>query len=384
MKVLKLTSIPPVQIPPPRNWQDFESLCCDLWARIWNDPNTQKNGRSGQVQNGVDIIGRPSNAYDKYYGIQCKGKDTYSGSILAISELNSEVEKAVKFQPSLGHLIITTTSAKDAHIELRAREITEENRKKGLFSVSVFGWSDIVEKLSEHPDIINKYYSWATKPNGPNEKLFELWFDNADINNLKINSNTIPFLFFDIRFKGKFLNTISSYLMKIEIDLNVFPSSAANQNLRSAITNFNSVAVDVLKACHEFDNKYDIESDIYIYWVNTGNLPYHERGNFIDFKKGTIKVLFYNLVKAANYIIFIRNSLIYDSSKTLSFIGFIEEFNYNFPLFGNPHPSPEYYPMYSDKDIKEARLYQGLDNIKQYVHSQVYDSQPAVAPDKLA
>lgn len=182
-QVLKLKNIPPVQIPPPKNWQDFESLCCDLWAQVWNTPNIQKNGRSGQTQHGVDIFGSPSNAYGKYYGIQCKGKDNYSGSMLTLRELNSEVEKASRFLPRLECFIIATTSVKDAGIEMRAREITEENRKKGIFSVHVFGWADIVERLSEYPEVIDKYYSWAIKSNDPNEKLFESWYRDADIKN---------------------------------------------------------------------------------------------------------------------------------------------------------------------------------------------------------
>lgn len=368
-----MTNIPPVQIPPPRNWQDFESLCCDLWARIWDDPNTQKNGRSGQAQHGVDIVGSPSNADGKYYGIQCKGKDNYSGSILTVSELNSETEKAEKFSPRIECFIIATTSAKDASIEMRAREITEGNRKKGIFSVHVFGWIDIVEKLSENPDIINKYYSWAINNNDPNEKLFDLWLRDADIKNLKINSNIIPFQLFNIRFTGRFLNIIHSYMMKIETNLRVFPSSSANQSLKDAIANFNHIATDVLKACSEFENKYDIESDVYTYWVDTGCLPYHEQGQFIEFKKGVLKVLFYNLVKAANYVIYIRNSLLLDSSQSLDFIGFIEHFNYNFPLFGEPHPSPEYYPLYSAQEVEEVGFYQGLENIEQYVRDQVYN-----------
>ena len=38
------------QIPPPSNWQDFETLCCDFFSRIWKDPSTQQNGREGQPQ----------------------------------------------------------------------------------------------------------------------------------------------------------------------------------------------------------------------------------------------------------------------------------------------------------------------------------------------
>ena len=30
------------QIAPPKNWQDFEDLCADLWAKIWNDPTLIK------------------------------------------------------------------------------------------------------------------------------------------------------------------------------------------------------------------------------------------------------------------------------------------------------------------------------------------------------
>lgn len=367
-----MKKIPPVQIPPPQNWQDFESLCCDLWARLWNDQNTQKNGRCGQAQHGVDIYGSPSNAYGKYYGIQCKGKDNYSGSILTIGELNSEVEKAASFSPKIECFIIATTSVKDAGIELRAREITEDNIKKGSFTVHVFGWPDIVEKLSEHPEVLAKYYSWAIGSNDSNEKLFESWYRDADIKNLQTNCNIIPFQFFNIRFTGRFLNTIHSYLMKIETNLRVLPSNSAKQSLKDAIVNFNHVATDVLKSCNEFENKYDIDSDVYTYWIDTKGLPYHKQGQFIEFKKGVLKVLFYNLVKAANYVIHIRNSLIFGSSRTLDFIGFIENFNYNYPLFGDPHPSPEYYPLYSDQEVEEVRFYQGLENIEQYVHDQVY------------
>lgn len=71
-----MTNIAQFQIPPPQNWQDFESLCCDLWAQIWNDENTKKHGRSGQPQNGIDIYGYPLNAQGGCYGIQCKKKIT--------------------------------------------------------------------------------------------------------------------------------------------------------------------------------------------------------------------------------------------------------------------------------------------------------------------
>jgi len=39
------------QVPPPKNWQDFEPLCWDLRRRIWKDPGTQKNVRLGGDRN---------------------------------------------------------------------------------------------------------------------------------------------------------------------------------------------------------------------------------------------------------------------------------------------------------------------------------------------
>ena len=88
------------QYPPPKNWQDFEKLCRDLWREIWRDPNTQKNGRSGQDQHGVDVYGRP-NEGEKWAGVQCKGKDNYSNKTVTEKELLEEVEKAKNFTPAL-------------------------------------------------------------------------------------------------------------------------------------------------------------------------------------------------------------------------------------------------------------------------------------------
>jgi hypothetical protein len=43
---------------PPRSWEQFEELCADIFQSIFNDPTLVRNGRSGQRQNGVDIVCR--------------------------------------------------------------------------------------------------------------------------------------------------------------------------------------------------------------------------------------------------------------------------------------------------------------------------------------
>lgn len=152
-----MTRFSSFQIPPPANWQDFESLCCDLWREIWEDPNTQKNGRQGQPQHGVDVWGRP-NQGSSYAGVQCKGKDNYADKSITEDEVLAVVEKAKSFSPLLSEFIIATTGKRDVDIQEIARTITEEHRRENSFSVHIWSWEDIVSRLEEFPHIIAEYY----------------------------------------------------------------------------------------------------------------------------------------------------------------------------------------------------------------------------------
>lgn len=145
------------QTSPPSNWQKFESLCRDLWREIWNDPNTQKNGREGQKQNGVDIFGRPNKGI-LFAGIQCKWKKNDLNKNITEKEVKEEVQKAKNFVPRLSEFIIATTGSKDAKIEELARIITQEHEKENIFSVHIWSWDDIKERLDDFPDVRDKYY----------------------------------------------------------------------------------------------------------------------------------------------------------------------------------------------------------------------------------
>lgn len=145
------------ELPPLRNWQDFEDLCCDLWRRLWNDSETQKNGRSGDPQEGVDIFGRPGRGRE-WVGVQCKHKARLVGGKLSRSEIEQEVEKARKFRPPLSRFLIATTAPRSATIQEAAREITAAQLRQDSFSVRVVFWEDILEDLTTFPDLIAKYY----------------------------------------------------------------------------------------------------------------------------------------------------------------------------------------------------------------------------------
>ncbi|EOX4101028.1 restriction endonuclease [Vibrio alginolyticus] len=356
------------QIPPPSNWQDFESLCKDLFKRVWSDPHTQKNGRVGQAQHGVDISGRPDDAGGGYFGVQCKGKDNYLDKTVTISELKNEVEKAQKFSPKLKSFIIVTTGVKDGKVEELARLITEEHYKEELFSVSVYGWLDILEVLEEHEDIIEKHYPWLylDKLNRfcENKYIYDFWSESIKLNKLSYNANYLPFHSNNVCFSNDFLVDVKSYLLRVEKLLASERLSLINTNLRGAIENFNKVASDWLAVCELYENKYDYNNQLVIYWVDLEDIELTEMSRFVRFRKGVLKAMFYNLIKSSNYIINIYNENVNNNDSYKKFIPFryfayIQEASFD--------------PMYCSQELEDIGLYQGVKSIEDYIGSQIYD-----------
>jgi hypothetical protein len=146
------------QLRKPENWQDFETLCKKLWGEIWECPEIKKNGRTGQVQHGVDVFGIPKGE-SSYYGIQCKGKDDYTDAQLSEKEINEELKKAMKFQPKLKKFYIATTANKDSKIEEFVRRKNIEFAEAGFFEVHLFSWEDIVDLIDDN----KKSHDWYVK-----------------------------------------------------------------------------------------------------------------------------------------------------------------------------------------------------------------------------
>jgi len=144
------------RLPPPRSWEEFELLCADLFRLVWKDPGTQRNGRTGQPQHGVDVFGRPDGG-PHYVGVQARNK-TYPLAAVTVVELREEVAKAKKFVPALKSFVLATTAPNDATIQEEARRLTEANEAQGLFSVEVWGWDEIESRIAECPDVMTHHY----------------------------------------------------------------------------------------------------------------------------------------------------------------------------------------------------------------------------------
>jgi formylglycine-generating enzyme required for sulfatase activity len=154
---------------PPNDATAFESLCLDLWKDIWQDSGAQKHGRRGQKQDGVDIFGHEK---DALVGVQCKQKDGRLWARVTKAELEAEVEAARRFKPKLARFILATTAPRDAALQRKANELTEQHRQQKLFSVEVWAWEDIWHELYRRYDLLghiahNYWPRLATLPPRP-------------------------------------------------------------------------------------------------------------------------------------------------------------------------------------------------------------------------
>jgi hypothetical protein len=147
-------------LDPPRNWDEFEDICADLFGREWKDNNTTRYGRQGQRQNGVDVYGQPGG--QKYAGVQCKGRSKWPPKPLTTADIDEEVEKAKTHKPALSEFTIATIAPNDAQLQDHARKLTEQNEKDGLFKVYVVGWTEITRRLTQYADLVDKHFGYVS------------------------------------------------------------------------------------------------------------------------------------------------------------------------------------------------------------------------------
>jgi hypothetical protein len=349
-----MTRISQLQLPPPANWQDFESLCKDLFSKKLKNHLLQKNGRSGQIQHGVDISGKSGINESEYFGIQCKAKDNLTNKTLVEAELLTEVKKAKLFKPTLTHFIIATTAPKDSKIEAVARELTEKHKERGLFSVTVFGWDDILEELENHLDVAKLYYPTLFEKAKPrHHEYIDFWAKAVDLGSLKNNAIIFPFHFFDIRYKQEFLNRMKSYLLKWPVVRGAIPKDDTGQLevVIAAIENFNLVVTDLIITIELYDNRYFFKTDEYYYWIDVDEEKVHCKSEYIMLRKAILRHVFYALILAANHIIIISDQLGCELTVAKNMISFSQGLH-----------EVEWHPIYGENG--DSTLYEGLEAIE--------------------
>ena len=139
-----------MQLPKPTNEDAFETLCLDAWRYRLNTIAVQKNGRRGQAQNGVDLVGRDLTG--RLIAIQCKL--LIQRPSITCAELAAEAVKAAAFRPALSEFWLAYSGARDQALQERARQLTDDNARRGLFQVGVYSWSELEEDVQRHPIIL--------------------------------------------------------------------------------------------------------------------------------------------------------------------------------------------------------------------------------------
>lgn len=172
-----MTTVTSRALPPPNNWQEFEALTFDLFKRLWKTDDAHMHGRSGQQQHGVYVYGT-DRVYEKWVGVQCKGKNGDYHAEVTASELQQEVEKAKKFKPALNRFVLVTTAPNDQKIQKEARRLNQENLKIGLFEVDIMGWEELKHLIQDHPDVLETYYEGLAP--GLSQKLLDAFEDTRE------------------------------------------------------------------------------------------------------------------------------------------------------------------------------------------------------------
>ena len=115
-----------------------------------------RHGRSGQTQNGVDIVARHGAIYP--IGLQCKKRGVWPTRRLTATDVDEMVAMARNFEPALKQFYILTTAPADAALLKHVGEISQRHEIDGRFTVGLFGWDEIVRRATLDPVVMAKHF----------------------------------------------------------------------------------------------------------------------------------------------------------------------------------------------------------------------------------
>jgi hypothetical protein len=147
-----MPTIQGLDLPQPKNWQDFETIVCDAMSQRWKSVNLQKNGRPGQKQTGIDIYGPDD--IGRRVGIQCK---LYKGP-LKLQTIAKEITAAESFDGPLSTLFVATTADHDAKLQQEVRLLSDKRVATDKFAVALLFWDDIVSSLLLNAAVFRAHY----------------------------------------------------------------------------------------------------------------------------------------------------------------------------------------------------------------------------------
>lgn len=156
MRENKMTIRYDYAFPVPESDNTFEEMVCDACSIEWNDNTTQRNGRNGQLQNGLDVFGYPNGPKRRCRGAQAKLRA--KGKKLTKKEIDNEIIKAQTSPLNPEELIIVTSTCRDVVLQAYVDQISREQAQNNNFSVKIWFWDDLLERLLVERRFLLKYY----------------------------------------------------------------------------------------------------------------------------------------------------------------------------------------------------------------------------------
>ena len=148
-------------LPKLSNDNDFEDLVKDVYIHEFKNPNLQRYGRSGQKQDGIDIVAIAgiNHLSDKETVIQCKNHAVGIDNAKLISEINAELKKFDKSKfKDCDYLFVTSADNSKPVID-HCLSLTKKRKTENKPSVTIQFWDYVSSKTMEHREILHKYYS---------------------------------------------------------------------------------------------------------------------------------------------------------------------------------------------------------------------------------
>lgn len=146
------------RLPKPLDDDLFEDMVCDVYSRIFKNPNLQRFGRRGQRQHGIDIIGKNYHN-NQPQAIQCKchpNETTKDEEI--IKEINIDLARFDSSKIYAQSYIFITSSNNSTKVLQHVAEINSKRSKTGLCNIEVVFWEFLEKKLIEDTDLLYRYF----------------------------------------------------------------------------------------------------------------------------------------------------------------------------------------------------------------------------------
>ena len=152
-----------------KDWKEFEEMVCVCASLKW-EMRFVNYGRSGQKQNGIDIISE-----DGKIAIQCKSCPDNKNAKRLISEITRDFRKITKLTQPIERFVVATALDADTHILECIQSL-----QNGAICIEVMFWDDICKIFADNPYLYKKYYPTlsTSKTRG---QLFALAFFGVQI-----------------------------------------------------------------------------------------------------------------------------------------------------------------------------------------------------------